>query len=157
VVLSPLGSKHADCPILFVVTVPEFVSLGHRHVSATGLVEKALRGFPNNKVCRRARPCDDALLAAGLESEGAKSFPTTRARFAVDCCFSRQYHADVPPIVSYDTLGRENNFGPWTAPFTPLAIALAVARASERPGVSARASERPGVSARASVSVSVTA
>ena len=50
-IISDLGSKHADCPIFFIITIPKFITLGQIKLSYLSLVEKALRGFPNNKIC----------------------------------------------------------------------------------------------------------
>ena len=50
-IIADLGSKHADCPIFFIITIPKFITLGHLFLSEISLVEKALRGFPNNKMC----------------------------------------------------------------------------------------------------------
>jgi len=51
-IIAELGSKHADCPILPTITVPE-LNLCHITLSELCLVWKAVRGSPNNKVfCR---------------------------------------------------------------------------------------------------------
>ena len=65
---SSLGSKHAGCPIKFIITVPKLLSLGHIHLSVICLVEFALRVFPNNKICRNIIKI---LLAAGLGIKNA--------------------------------------------------------------------------------------
>jgi hypothetical protein len=59
-VVASLGDKHADCPIFVIVTVPKFVILGRSALSRQTLVDKALRGFPNNK-----GSCDLLLFKGG--------------------------------------------------------------------------------------------
>jgi hypothetical protein len=75
-----LGSEHADCPILFIITIPKFITLGHSFLSDMSLVEKALRGFPNNKKCRIPDDNKSVTLAAsqiikGDDCEDANGFP----------------------------------------------------------------------------------
>jgi hypothetical protein len=50
-IIADLGSRYAGCPIFFIITSPKFITLGHTILSKLCLVEKALRGFPNNKIC----------------------------------------------------------------------------------------------------------
>lgn len=52
-VIAGLGDKHADCPISIIITVPKFVILSQLTLSQSTLVDRALRGFPINKIsCR---------------------------------------------------------------------------------------------------------
>jgi hypothetical protein len=54
-IIADRGSKHAGCPIFFIITIPKFITLGQIKLSYLSLVEKALRGFPNNKICRNSQ------------------------------------------------------------------------------------------------------
>lgn len=62
-IIAEVGGKHADCPIFFIITIPKFITLGQIKLSYLSLVEKALRGSPNNKICRNSHKL---LLAVGL-------------------------------------------------------------------------------------------
>ena len=87
-IITDLGSKYADCPIFFIITIPELITLGHLKVSNLDLVEKAIRGFPNNKICRSIW-YSPKLLAdrLGKKFRGPKWFSIARARFAIAFCF----------------------------------------------------------------------
>ena len=49
-IITEVGCKPADCPILFIFTIPKFIILGHCILSEYNLVEKALRGFPQQGI-----------------------------------------------------------------------------------------------------------
>ena len=85
-IIADLGSKHADCPIFFIITIPKFITLGQIILSILSLVEKALRVSPNNKIC-----CDNLFrlsLAVSFFIRQHKWFSTARGRFAMAYCFS---------------------------------------------------------------------
>ena len=87
---SPLGSQYADCPILFIITVPEFITLGQIELSLQSLVEKALRGFPNNKICCNKSKYNlqiSLAVSLGYFSRGHKWFSIEIARFSMAYCF----------------------------------------------------------------------
>jgi len=82
-------SHHADCPILAIITVPEFCS-PPRSGFPRRLVRKALRGFPNNKVSRRSRD--------------HRSFPPTSSQWVFGGCKPSASCFLAPILVIYQLL-----------------------------------------------------
>ena len=87
-IIADLGSKHADCPIFFIITIPELITLSHLKVSNLDLVEKAIRGSPNNKICRNTILIVSLAVSLGLFLRRHKWFSIVSGRFTIAYCFS---------------------------------------------------------------------
>ena len=66
--ITGLGDKHADCPILATITVPEFVTLGQAQPFDGALGVQGCKGFPDQQVILPVLPEQSHRLAIGANT-----------------------------------------------------------------------------------------
>lgn len=62
-VITGLGDKHAGCPILLIITIPEFIILSQLVLSELTLVQKGSKGVPEQQGVSQSH---NTLLATSM-------------------------------------------------------------------------------------------